>query len=106
MDVVLNPVDPGDSPRLELAGIGAKLEAIGDAMQIAAVFAPSGAAEAGLKAGDLILAVDGVPVTALGYDGALQIIRGPENSEVLLRVRRTPAGTVEDILVTRGKIRY
>ena len=45
----------------------------------------------GLARGDLILAVDGVPVTALGFGGAIDAIRGTEGTWVLLRIRRDPS---------------
>jgi len=47
-----------------------------------------GAAEAGLVAGDLILRIDGRPVAELGFQNAIQALRGPEDSSVQLQVRR------------------
>ena len=34
------------------------------------------------------MAVDGVPVTALGFQGTIEHIRGPEGTAVRLEVRR------------------
>ena len=42
----------------------------------------------GLRAGDLILAVDGVPLDGLTVDGARDRIRGPKGSVVVLTVGR------------------
>ncbi len=42
----------------------------------------------GLRAGDLILAVDGVPLDGLTVDGARDRIRGPKGSVVVLTVQR------------------
>lgn len=48
----------------------------------------SPAERAGLLAGDLVLAVDGVPLDGLAVDGARDRIRGPKGSVVTLTVQR------------------
>jgi len=64
-----------------------------------------GAAEAGLRPGDVILAVDCVPTIELGFEGSIERIRGQENTTVRLTIRR-PGSTEEgDIVVTRRRIR-
>jgi hypothetical protein len=93
--VELTPVGDGEEPRLELAGIGAVLAAEGEGLVIGDVLPGGGAAEAGLTRGDTILAIDGTPVTALGFAGSINRIRGPEGTSVLLRVVK--AGTTAPI---------
>ncbi|MBZ0118466.1 MAG: PDZ domain-containing protein, partial [Sandaracinaceae bacterium] len=102
--IELAPVEEGEEPALELAGIGAVLSAEGDAMVIGRVIEGGGAAEAGLVAGDAILEVEGVPVTTLGFGGTIERIRGPEGTQVSLRVRRA-SGAIEPIAVPRRRIR-
>jgi carboxyl-terminal processing protease len=46
------------------------------------------AARAGLKPGDLITHLDGNPVQGMTLPEAVEKMRGPENSEVTLRIRQ------------------
>jgi hypothetical protein len=84
----LEPTAPGEEPKLELHGIGAVLRVQGDAIIVADLVPDGGGARAGLVAGDRIVSVDGVPVTALGFQGTIEHIRGPEGTAVRLEVRR------------------
>lgn len=103
--VELTPVEPGEDPRVELAGIGVQLTAAGDALRILKVVPGGGGAEVGLQVGDEILAVDGRPVPDLGFEGSVHAIRGPEGSTVTLRVRRGPGGAQADVVVPRRLVR-
>ncbi len=94
----------GEEPHIELAGIGVAIAATAQGLLVQNVIEGGGAADAGLQPGDLILAVDGVPVTELGFEGALQRIRGPVGSTVTLSVRRGD-GAPRDILVYRKLIK-
>jgi hypothetical protein len=100
----LTPTDLGEAPRLELCGIGAVLRAQGDALLIDRVVASGGAAEVGLKSGDQIVSIEGQGVAPLGFQGAVQLIRGPESSTVLLSVRRGQ-GEPFDVSVPRRRVR-
>jgi len=102
--VELTPTRRGEEPGLELFGIGAVLRAEGDAIVIRGLVEGGGAAEVGLVEGDAIVAIDGVLASGLGFDGAIQRIRGPEGSSVRLRLRRLD-GRVEDVAVPRRRIR-
>lgn len=102
--IELSPVREGERPTLELAGIGAALGAVDDGLQVQKVFDGSGAQEAGLVVGDVITAVDGASVLDTGFEGAIQRIRGPVDTTVVLRVRRGDGATA-DIVATRRKIR-
>jgi hypothetical protein len=99
----LEPTAPGEEPRVELYGIGAVLTVQRDAIVVAQVVPASGAARAGLTPGDRILGVDGVPVTALGFHGTIEHIRGPEGTAVRLDVRR--GETELNIVAERGRVR-
>jgi protocatechuate 3,4-dioxygenase beta subunit len=103
LTIELTPTGPGEAPRLELVGIGAVLSGQGDALVIVSVMPSGGAAEASLGAGDQIVSIDGVAVTEIGFAAAIERIRGPEGSTVLLRVRRS--GAESDVAVSRRKIR-
>lgn len=90
IEVRLRPAADGEEPRIDLAGIGAVLVAARDGLglTVSQVVAGGGAAEAGLARGDLILEVDGRPVPELGMTGAIDAIRGPEGTTVVLQLRR------------------
>lgn len=78
----------GEQPKTELVGIGVVLAADGDALRVNQVVPESGAAAAGIVAGDHIVAVDGVPVTTLGLDGAIARIRGVPHTTVSVSLKR------------------
>jgi hypothetical protein len=88
VELALRPVDPGEEPRVELAGIGVGVAPRGEALRVTFVSPRGGGAEAGLARGDLILQVDGIRVVELGFQGTVDAIRGPEGTSVLLTVRR------------------
>ena len=60
----------------------------GAAVELLHVHSQSPAAAAGLLAGDLIRALDGVSVTELGYDNALDKMSGEAGSQIILTVER------------------
>jgi hypothetical protein len=97
-------VEEGETPRIEMAGIGAVLAAEGDALVIGRIVDGGGAAEVGLVAGDAILEIGGTSVVPLGFEGSIGRIRGPEGTTVTLRVRRLD-GTIAVIAVPRRRIR-
>ena len=94
LQVDLRALGEEESPTLELAGIGAILGARGDALLVNRVIEGGGAAAAGLQRGDQIVSVDGAAVSTLGFQGAVESIRGPEGSIVRLVVRRGEEDTV------------
>ncbi len=105
VEVDLTPLEEGEEPRTELAGIGAVMMPRGEALMIGRVVEGGGAAAAGLARGDLVLAVDGRPVTELGFGGAIDRIRGEEGSTVILRVLRQGQETPVDLAITRQRVR-
>jgi hypothetical protein len=105
VEVKLSPLAEGEEARVELAGIGAGLAMRGrSALRITFVAPGGGAAEAGLVAGDEILQVEGRPVADLGMAGAVDLIRGPEDTRVRLVVRRGEAPPGE-VVVWRRLVR-
>jgi hypothetical protein len=99
----LGAIAKGEDPRLELVGIGAVLEAKGDALMIKQALPGGGAAEAGLIAGDGILFIEGESVLKLGFSGGIESIRGPEGTDVKLEIRRAD-GTVSSVVVPRRRL--
>lgn len=103
IEIPLTPVAPGEEPRTELAGIGVGIAPHGEALVVTAIAPRGGAAEAGLAPGDVILRVDGTPVAELGFGGAVDAIRGPEGTSVLLGIRR--GESTLDVRVPRRIVR-
>ncbi|WP_242346229.1 carboxypeptidase regulatory-like domain-containing protein [Anaeromyxobacter terrae] len=103
VEVRLRPVEPGDEPRVDLAGIGIVLATRDEGLQVAQVVPGGGAAEVGVVPGDLVLRVDGQAVTELGFTGSVDAIRGPEGTAVILTVRRGDA--TFDVRVPRRIVR-
>jgi carboxyl-terminal processing protease len=84
-------------------GIGVTVQASGeDGMLVVEVTADSPAEEAGVKAEDIITAVDGVSVADLGFTDAVAAVKGEAGTEVVLTITR---GTQQlDCTVTRAEI--
>jgi carboxyl-terminal processing protease len=86
-------------------GIGAQvdMDPVTGEIIIVAPFRDTPAAEAGLVAGDAILAVDGESTEGWSVRDAVRVIRGPQGEPVELTIRRTN-GEVEDITIVRSTI--
>jgi carboxyl-terminal processing protease len=87
-----------------LTGIGAQMSTEGNQLVVVTPLPGSPARTAGIKAGDVVLAVDGKSVIELGADSAIAAIRGPVGTVVSLRLKRA-GGEESTINVTRGAIR-
>lgn len=74
----------------EFQGIGALLGVEKDTRRIViiSVFEKNPAAEAGLKPGDYIVAIDGVPTEGMSLEAAVARIKGPAGTPVTLKVQR------------------
>jgi membrane-associated protease RseP (regulator of RpoE activity) len=102
--IELTATEADAGPKVELVGIGAVLKARGDALVIGEVMPGSGAQAAGLAPGDELVRIDGTLVTELGFIGAIQRIRGPEGTQVLISVRKAGQSSVKELRVSRKKI--
>ncbi|PRP90010.1 PDZ domain (Also known as DHR or GLGF) [Enhygromyxa salina] len=103
IEVSLKPVAEGERPRTELAGIGVAIAPSSDAVYIRQVIEGGGAEAAGIVVGDSILAVDGEEVVKLGFEDAMQRVRGEVGTTVRLELRRKE-GEVESLTVERRLI--
>ncbi|HUQ01810.1 MAG TPA: sigma-70 family RNA polymerase sigma factor [Kofleriaceae bacterium] len=86
--VKLKPLAPGETPTLELVGIGIKLSADPEGLRVDGTIPGGGAIAAGLVIGDHIVAVEGQDVAVIGLDGAIGLIRGQAGTFVRVTVRR------------------
>ncbi len=86
-----------------LIGLGVELWAERNELRILEVFAGGPAFEAGLRAGDSILAVDNSVTSQVGAKRAADMLRGVEGSSVRLEVLRSN-GEAQSIVVTRRRV--
>lgn len=85
-------------------GIGARVaEAEGGGVRIVEPFSGQPAWNAGIRRGDVILAVDGQDITRMTLQDAISLIRGPKGSEVLLTIQ-SEGQEPRDIEVVRDRI--
>jgi carboxyl-terminal processing protease len=87
------------------SGIGAQLGVRDQLPVIVAPFDGSPAAEAGVKAGDIILEVNGEDVTSLPLNDIVTRIRGPEGTDVTLSLLRPEENRSVEVTITRGEIK-
>lgn len=69
-------------------GIGLYIEEKDGYINVVKTMTGQPAEEAGIKAGDIIISVDGIDVKDLGVDKVSAMIKGPEGTKVKLQVKR------------------
>jgi carboxyl-terminal processing protease len=101
------PVDAqsfADDLKGEFSGIGAEIGTKNGQLQIVAPLPDSPAEHAGVRAGDVILTIDGEEAMTMAVDMAVSKIRGPKGTTVTLELGRMPSGnattTPETLSVT------
>jgi carboxyl-terminal processing protease len=88
----------------EFEGIGAYVDLTDGVFSIVAPIHGSPAEAAGILAGDIVLAVNGVPIKGMQEWEVVSQIRGPEGTEVTLTILHPDADEPVDITVERGRI--
>ena len=101
VEVALRPLATDQTPTTDLVGIGAVVKTSDDGIVLGDLVASGGAAAAGLHPGDVVLRVDGQPVSELGFTDAIQRLRGEEGTVVRLDIRRADGTTVTVDVVRR-----
>jgi len=100
--VELRPLAPGERPEVEVAGIGVAIAPEADGLRISQLAPTGGAAEVGLRPGDVIKSVDRVAVVELGFRGAVDAIRGRAGTLVVIGFERD--GVAAELPVPRRVI--
>ena len=85
-------------------GVGITLEITADGFKVAAVTPNGPAAQAGLQAGDTIVAIDGVAISGLSQSDVIQQLRGPVGSRLAIRVARPGVALARDFEVQRALV--
>jgi carboxyl-terminal processing protease len=90
----------------EYSGVGIEISEQDNTIVVRDVFADSPAARAGIQPGDVLVAVDGIPVSELGLDGVVQRVRGPEGTVVTLVIQQVGEASPLEVRLVRSKVRF
>ena len=88
----------------ELEGIGAQVAIRDEQLTIIAPIANSPAAAAGIRAGDVVLEIDGQSTAEMSLAEAVLNIRGPKGTSVRLLILHQDESEPEEIEIVRAKI--
>jgi carboxyl-terminal processing protease len=97
--------DLEEEARGVFGGLSIEVAAKDGLVAVVAPAADSSAARAGLKPGDIITAVDNVPVRGLTITQVVERIRGPQGSTILLQIKRQGQDRPIDLKVIREVVR-
>lgn len=100
-----DPIGDHDTARLwDQEGIGLWLDSPRGRLTVVSAMNGSSAAAAGLRAGDEIVAIDGLATERLRQDQAIERIRGPVGTEVRLTVARAGLPEPLELVVERAAV--
>ncbi|MBU1203064.1 S41 family peptidase [Patescibacteria group bacterium] len=85
-------------------GIGAEIGRKNGWIVVVAPLPNTPADNAGLKAGDKILAIDGIDATTISVDKAVSLIRGDKGKEVILTIYSEDDEAAREVSIIRDKI--
>lgn len=86
------------------SGVGVEVSVEDGRIVVVAPIDGSPAARAGILAGDVIVAIDGLPVGSLGLEEAVGQMRGPTGSRVVLRIQRDGLDEPLTVALHRGQV--
>lgn len=86
-------------------GIGANVQTIGDEITIIEPYEGCPAFEAGLKAGDVIVAIDGQSTKGKTADDLGVVLRGVPGSPITIDIRRPGEKDIKSFKMNRGEIK-
>ena len=90
-------VETSDRVEGEFSGLGIVIAIKDDKLTVISPFQGSPAEKAGIKAGDVIVEIDGVPALGMSSDEAVRRMRGERGTSVTLTIQRE--GEEENIVV-------
>jgi carboxyl-terminal processing protease len=91
--------------RGEFGGLGIEVTQENGYIKVISPIDDTPASRAGVKAGDLIIALDGKTVQGLSLNDAVDKMRGPPNSKITLTLRRTGTDTPIELSMQREVIK-
>ena len=105
--VFFNPTDSKkfiDDTRGQFEGIGMEVGIKKDQLQVITPLEGTPAQKAGLRAGDVIVKIDGKTTANMSVDEAVDLIRGPKGTELTLTIFRDEWKETRDIKLVRDVI--
>ena len=91
--------------RGEFGGLGIEVTMENGLVKVISPIDDTPAYRAGMQPGDLIVGIDGEPVFGLTLGEAVELMRGPVNSEIVITVKRSGVEQPFDVAITRDVIR-
>jgi carboxyl-terminal processing protease len=88
----------------QFEGIGVEVEQKNGNLVIVAPIDGSPAQQAGLRAGEIILKVNGKSIEGLPLDQVVQLILGPSGTQVTITIQDPTTGNTQDVQLTRARI--
>ncbi|MGS4945741.1 S41 family peptidase [Meridianimarinicoccus sp. RP-17] len=104
----LSPEDASDmqvQTRGEFGGLGIEVTQENGFVKVVSPIDGTPADEAGIEAGDFITHVDGEPVLGMSLDEAVDLMRGPVGSEIVITVVREDEADPFDVTIVRDTIK-
>jgi len=104
----LSPEDAADmreATRGEFGGLGIEVTQEEGFVKVVSPIDGTPAAEAGIEAGDFITAVDGENLLGLTLDEAVELMRGPVGSEIMITIVRETEDQPFDVSIIRDTIK-
>lgn len=89
----------------EFSGVGLTVSEVKPGLRVASVLPNTPAEDAGVKRGDVIVAVDGDSIAGKPADVSAARIKGPPGTEVELRVEPASGGQARDVTLDRADVR-
>jgi len=86
-------------------GIGIEIDKKGEKLLVVSPLAGTPAEKVGLRAGDLILKVEGKETTDMALEEAVKLIRGPKGTEVTLTISREGWKEPKEFKIVRATIK-
>ncbi len=93
-----------DSISGSFVGVGISINEKGDYIEVIAPIADSPAEKVGIKAGDLIIAVDGKSIKGKPLKEVVDMIKGPIDTDVKLTIERQSTNKKIDFTITRARV--
>jgi carboxyl-terminal processing protease len=88
----------------EYSGVGIEVSMQDGAVVVIAPIDGGSAAAAGIRAGDAIISIDGVPVEANSLDSVIRRMRGPSGSEVRIGIERENVAEPLEFKLKRARV--
>lgn len=89
----------------EFGGLGIEISIQNGVLTIISPIEDAPAWEAGIKAGDKVVGIDGTSTKGMSLVEASQLMRGKKGSKIVLRVVREGEDKTRDITITRGSVK-